>query len=82
MSSQQHSDLNLVETLAQQVAYYMQISEEDTEHLGRDPAGRSAQLNARPDLKLTFNDNDDHDAYLASVNAEIVKLTPPKSLKE
>ena len=80
-----------VEAIAQELARYLQITAEDTQVLSQDPARRDkliAELYQQPGIKPNsyasqfVPSGGDPDAHLVPANAEIAKLTPPKSFEE
>ena len=80
-----------VEAIAQGLARYLQMTAEDTEVLSQDPTRRDklvAELYKRPGVKPNcfasqfVQPGGDPDAHLVPANAEIAKLTPPKTFEE
>ncbi|KAI1791675.1 hypothetical protein LXA43DRAFT_1181577 [Ganoderma leucocontextum] len=80
-----------VEALAQELARYLQMTAEDTEVLSQDPTRRDNliwELYKQPGVKPNCYASQfvppggDPDAHLVPANAEIEKLTPPKSFEE
>ena len=80
-----------VEAMAQELARYLQMTAEDTEVLSQDPTRRDkliAELYKQPGVKPNsyasqfVQPGGDPDAHLVPANAEIAKLTPPKSFEE
>ncbi|KAI1791674.1 hypothetical protein LXA43DRAFT_1010028 [Ganoderma leucocontextum] len=80
-----------VEAIAQQFARYLKITAEDTQYLSYHPTRRDelvAELYKHPDLKSSVSPHQfvqpggDPDAHLIPANAEIERLTPPKTLEE
>ena len=80
-----------VESLAQELSRYLKITAEDTEFLSHDATRRDelvAELYQHPDVKPSIASNQfvplggDPDAHLVPANAEIARLTPPKTLEE
>ncbi|PIL24472.1 hypothetical protein GSI_14226 [Ganoderma sinense ZZ0214-1] len=79
------------EAIAQGLARYLQMTAEDTEVLSQDPTRRDkliAELYEQPGLKPNCYASQfvppggDPDAHLVPANAEIAKLTPPKSFED
>ena len=80
-----------VEAMAQELARYLQMTAEDAEVLSQDPTRRDelvAELYKQPGVKPNSYASQfvplggDPDAHLVPANAEIAKLTPPKSFEE
>ena len=80
-----------VEAIAQGLARYLQMTAEDTEVLSQDPTRRDklvAELYKQPGVKPNcyasqfVQPGGDPDAHLVPANAEIAKLTPPKTFEE
>ena len=80
-----------VEAIAQELARYLKITAEDTQFLHYHATERDrliAELYKNPDLKSSVAPHqfvqlgEDPDTHLIPVNAEIDRLTPPKTLEE
>ncbi|KAM5539584.1 hypothetical protein V8D89_006693 [Ganoderma adspersum] len=80
-----------VEAMAQELARYLQMTAEDAEVLSQDPTRRDeliAELYKQPGVKPNSYASQfvplggDPDAHLVPANAEIAKLTPPKSFED
>ena len=80
-----------VEAIAQELTRYLKITAEDTQYLSYHATERDrliAELYKHPDLKPNvFADQfvqlgQDPDIHLIPANAEIDRLTPPKTLEE
>ena len=80
-----------VERLAQELARYLKISTEDAEYLSCHVTRRDeiiAELYRHPDVKPSIAADNfvppdgDPDVHLVPANAEIERLTPPKTLEE
>ena len=98
MSAQVNPDMykvprNLVdvEAIAQELTRYLKITDEDTQYLHYHATERDrliAELYKNPDLKSSVaphqfvQSGEDPDTHLIPVNAEIDRLTPPKTLEE
>ncbi len=87
------SELVNVESLAQELSRYLKITAEETEFLSYHPTERDkliTELHKHPDLKsnvaphqsVQFGEGEDPDTHLILANAEIERLTPPKTLEE
>ena len=80
-----------VESLAQELSRYLKITTEDTEFLSLHATSRDeliTELYKQPDVKSgplsanQFVQGGDPEAHLVPANAEIERLTPPKTLEE
>ncbi|TCD64270.1 hypothetical protein EIP91_004309 [Steccherinum ochraceum] len=80
-----------VEAIATQLTRYLQIAAEDTEVLSQDPTRRDrimAELYKNPEVKPNpyasqfVQPGSNPDDYLIPANAEIERLTPPKTFED
>ncbi|KAI1791671.1 hypothetical protein LXA43DRAFT_389864 [Ganoderma leucocontextum] len=80
-----------VEALAQQLARYLKVTAEDTQYLSKHATRRDelfAELYKHPDVKSSVAPQEfvqlgsDPDAHLIPANAEIERLTPPKTIED
>ncbi|PIL24476.1 hypothetical protein GSI_14230 [Ganoderma sinense ZZ0214-1] len=80
-----------VEALAQQLAWYFKITAEDTQFLHKHATRRDelfAELYSNPDVKPSVAPHQfvplgsDPDTHLIPANAEIERLTPPKTIED
>ncbi|PIL24480.1 hypothetical protein GSI_14234 [Ganoderma sinense ZZ0214-1] len=80
-----------IEALVQRMAWYFKVAAEDTQFLHKHPARRDelfAELYKHPDVKPSVAANQfvplgrDPDTHLIPADAEIERLTPPKTIED